>query len=109
MKKLSEFTILRAKRTMFGRAVCRLFGDQTGAVMMEYVVIGVLVVAACVAMVMLFGKQIRNQFAVMMDYMRGDTEEGKARVEKIDQDLPDEIETAEGEADSATNQGQSPE
>lgn len=106
MKKASKFAIERAKRTMLGRVLCRLFGDQAGQGMMEYVVIGVLIVAACVAVVMLFGKQIRNQFEVMMDYIRGDTKAGKERVIKIDTDLPGEIQTAEGEADSATNQGQ---
>ena len=93
MKKLSEFTIQRAKRTMFGRAVCRLFGDQTGAVMMEYVVIGVLVVAAAVAMVLAFGKGIRESFHKMVEALLGHP----SKVEQITDDstVSDDAETAE--------------
>ena len=35
--------IERAKRTWFGRMVCRLLGEERGAVAMEYVVIALLV------------------------------------------------------------------
>lgn len=65
MKKPSKFTIQRAKRTMLGRLACRLLGDQTGAVLMEYVVLGVLIVAAVVAAVMMFGGSIKDALATM--------------------------------------------
>lgn len=71
MKKASKFTIERAKRTIFGRVVCRLFGDQTGQAMMEYVVIGVLIVAAAVAMVVVFGENIQKSFQYMVNAIRG--------------------------------------
>ena len=65
MKKPSKFTIQRAKRTLVGRLACRLLGEQTGAVLMEYVVLGVLSVAAVVAAVMMFGGSIKDAFATM--------------------------------------------
>ncbi|MBR1608040.1 MAG: hypothetical protein IJ678_00315 [Kiritimatiellae bacterium] len=65
MKKPSIHALKRAKSTLLGRALCRLAGEERGMVMMEYVVIGVLVVAAAVAAISLFGKNIRNQFGVM--------------------------------------------
>lgn len=65
MKKTSKFMVARARRTMFGRAVCRLLGDQTGAVLMEYVVLGVLLVAAVVGAVVMFGEDIVGAFKVM--------------------------------------------
>ncbi|MBR1837617.1 MAG: hypothetical protein IJ783_10060 [Kiritimatiellae bacterium] len=65
MNKPSLRALARSKNTFFGRMLRRLVGEERGAVMMEYVVVGVLVVAAAVAMVMLFGKNIRNQFGVM--------------------------------------------
>jgi len=71
MKKPSPYAIKRAKRTLFGRVLCRLVGEQTGAVMMEYVVIGVLVVAAAVAMVLAFGKGIRESFWKMIEALLG--------------------------------------
>lgn len=63
--KLTSMKIAKAKKTRFGRFLCRLCGDQRGAVMMEYVVLGVLVVAAAVAIVMVFGNDIREKFNVM--------------------------------------------
>jgi len=65
MKKLSSSKIKNIKSTRLGRLLSRLVGDEAGQGMMEYVVIGVLVVAAAVAVVMLFGDQIRTQFAKM--------------------------------------------
>ena len=67
MKKPSEFALKRAKSTLVGRLVCRLLGDQTGAVLMEYVVLGVLLVAAVVAAVVYFGKGIKGGFHIMTD------------------------------------------
>ena len=66
MKKPSAYTIHRAKATLAGRILCRLFGEQTGAVMMEYVVIGVLVVAAAVGIVTIFGETIVEQVDIMI-------------------------------------------
>ncbi len=70
--KMTPLKIAKAKSTRFGRMLCRLFGDQCGAVMMEYVVLGVLVVAAAVAMVLVFGKQIRDGFKHMSTAVRGE-------------------------------------
>lgn len=61
MKKPSTYALKRAKSTLFGRLLCRLVGEQTGAVMMEYVVIAVVVVAAAVAIFMVLGKIIRKE------------------------------------------------
>ena len=77
MKKMKDeakraLLIARAKRTALGRFLCRLAGDNAGAVMMEYVVLGVMVVAAVVAIVMLFGQQIRVSFDKMLKSLRGE-------------------------------------
>ena len=65
MKNPARFKIERAKRTLIGRIFCRLLGDQTGAVLMEYVVLGVLLVAAVVGAVMMFGDSIKDAFDTM--------------------------------------------
>lgn len=54
--------IARAKRTWFGRMLCRLLGDDKGAVMMEYVILAVLIAAAAVVAVAMFGKTIVGMF-----------------------------------------------
>lgn len=56
--KLKKLRITRAKRTATGRFVCRLLGDECGAVAMEYVVIALLVVAAAVGAAVYFGRAI---------------------------------------------------
>ena len=76
------------KATRAGRAMTRLFGEEKGAVLMEYVVLGVLLVAAVVAAVIVFGNRERDAFDVMGKSISGDTagaqqkqEEGKGRQE----------------------------
>ena len=61
-----------AKRTALGRFLCRLLGDEAGQTIMEYVVLGVMVVAAAVAIVMLFGQQIRASWDKMIKALRGE-------------------------------------
>ena len=56
--KLKKLRITRAKRTAMGRFVCRLWGDECGAVAMEYVVIALLIVAAAVGAAVFFGRGI---------------------------------------------------
>lgn len=72
MKGKAKHWRVDAKRTMLGRFICRLLGDEAGQTIMEYVVIGVMVVAAAVAIVMLFGQQIRASFDKMIKSMRGE-------------------------------------
>ena len=70
-KQKQAMMLARAKRTALGRFLCRLCGDTAGAVMMEYVVLGVLVVAAVVGLVIAFGGGIKDSFKVMIDAILG--------------------------------------
>lgn len=79
--KMNTLKIAKAKSTRLGCMLCRLFGDECGAVMMEYVVVGVLVVAAAVAIVMVFGKSIRQKFNVMIGTLDGDPNTVATQVE----------------------------
>lgn len=62
-----------AQRTRLGRILCRLAGDQTGAVMMEYVILGVMIAAAATLAVIFFGKQIVGSFTTMNESTSGHT------------------------------------
>ena len=66
MNSFAKAKIERAKRTLVGRLVCRLLGDQTGAVLMEYVVLGAMVAAAAVALILIFGKGVRGRLMEMI-------------------------------------------
>ncbi len=50
---------VRAKKRL-----CRLLGDRTGGVMMEYVILAVLIAAAVVVAVAMFGKTLVGMFDV---------------------------------------------
>ena len=50
----------RAKNSLCGRTLRRLLGEEKGAVAMEYIVIALLVAAAVVGLVMVFGGNLRN-------------------------------------------------
>ena len=63
---------LRAKKSILGRIVCRVAGEETGAVMMEYVIVATLIAAAVAVAVFFFGADIANMFASMGDSVRGD-------------------------------------
>lgn len=52
----------RIMNSRFGRICKRIAGEETGAVMMEYVIIAVLIAAACVVAVAMFGKTIVGMF-----------------------------------------------
>jgi len=69
--------ILRAKRSRVGRVACRLLGDEKGAVMMEYVILGVLIAAAAVVAVTVFGKNIVAMFNISTQAVSGNTEKAE--------------------------------
>ena len=50
----------RAKKSLCGRVLRRFLGEESGAVAMEYIVIALLVAAAVVGLVMVFGGNLRN-------------------------------------------------
>ena len=52
----------RAKKSLCGRVLRRIAGEEKGAVAMEYIVIALLVAAAVVGLVMVFGGNLRNMF-----------------------------------------------
>lgn len=63
------------RNTRLGRGLARFVGDVKGAVAMEYIVIALLIGAAVVALVMVFGGNIRNMFGKTNDVMTSTTVE----------------------------------
>lgn len=62
------------KSTRAGRAMARLFGEDKGAVMMEYVVLAALLVAAVVGAVIVFGNRIRSGINASTQSLGGNTD-----------------------------------
>ena len=76
--KKSLSIVERAKKTVIGRVICRIAGEETGAVMMEYVIVAVLIAAAVAAGAWFFGKDIMNMFGVAGRAATGDDDGGRA-------------------------------
>ena len=69
-----------------GKFLCRIVGEETGAVMMEYVIIAVLVAAAAVVGIIYFSRTMNEQGAAATSALAGETKEavshtGKAKKE----------------------------
>ena len=88
--------IERAKRTWFGRMVCRLLGEERGAVAMEYVVIALLVAAAVVGIVIVFGDNIAKMFGSTTRSLTGTEGVKEAGEDRAKQaaDVPGEVKGA---------------
>lgn len=92
--------IRKAKESALGRVFCRLFGDEGGAVMMEYVVIAVLIAAAAVAVVTLFGGVISDQFIYMVKVITDGPDVAKAWLTQQRQKRRGEVPPAQGTVDT---------
>lgn len=77
-----ERAIRNAKRTALGRTMCRLAGDKAGGVMMEYVILALLIAAAVVVAVTMFGKTIVGMFDTNAKAMTGDHSGAKETLEQ---------------------------
>ena len=84
---MRKMHLSRAKKTLCGRILCRLICDEKGAVAMEYIVIALLVAAAVVGLVMVFGGNLRNMFAKTNDTL---TATKVKEVDEAGQNLRDE-------------------
>lgn len=68
----------------FGKLLRRLVGEETGAVMMEYVILAVLIAAAAVVAIAYFGKTVTSEANVAATAMTGHgnaaaTQQGKVQ------------------------------
>lgn len=93
-----------AKRSALGRALCRLFGDRAGGVMMEYVILAVLVAAAVVVAVMFFGKNIKKGFNAMGQTVAGESGKAANDVAAMKADADTSEQTSEDHRTSISDQ-----
>ncbi len=80
----------------------RLLGEETGAVAMEYIVIGLLVAAAVVGLIMVFSGELRNMLGTTNTVMNQKTVEG---VEKVAGDFDASKDKYEKQNTAAKNAG----
>lgn len=77
--------INKIKQSRFGRIVCRMFGEERGAVMMEYVIVAVLIAAAVAVGAWYFGRSVNNEFRVASHAVVNDNT-GAYKVQEAAQD-----------------------
>ena len=73
----------KMKNSKFGKFIRRIAGEETGAVMMEYVIVAVLIAAACVVAIAYFGKTITGQTNAAAQAASGNAHEAATTVENV--------------------------
>ena len=81
---MREKRLERMKHSRMGRFIRRMLGETRGA-MMEYVIVAVLIAAACVVAVAMFGKTIVGMFDVAAKGATGDHSGAKEALEETQQ------------------------
>ena len=92
----------RAKKSLCGRALRRVLGEESGAVAMEYIVIALLVAAAVVGLVMVFGGDLRNMLDKTNQTM---TSKKVSDVETVGSDYRNEQDKMKAENETAVKAG----
>ncbi|MBE6372677.1 MAG: hypothetical protein IJH79_07315 [Lentisphaeria bacterium] len=92
--------IRNLKKTRFGRFVCQVLGNEKGAVAMEYVVLAVLIAAAIVVAVAVFGKTIVGMFDVAGKGASAQHTEAKSTLDKVQEEQKSGAEQASQYHDS---------
>lgn len=86
--------IEKIKTSKFGRLVCRVLGEETGAVMMEYVIIAVLIAAAVAVGAWYFGRSVNNEFRVASDGVTGNDTQAQIDQKKAQDNVKKQEEAA---------------
>ena len=73
------------RNSWLSKALVRLLGEEKGAVMMEYVIVAVLIAAACVVAVAMFGKTIVGMFDTASKGATGDHTGAKQSLDQTQQ------------------------
>ena len=76
----------KLNKVQLKKLMCRLMGDRTGGVMMEYVILAVLIAAAAVVAVMYFGRGIVTNLSTSTHAMAGESAAASASSQKAKSD-----------------------
>ena len=61
-QKINNRSLVRWKRTAAGKLLCRILGEEKGAVTIEHIIVAFLIVAACIVALAMFGMTIMGMF-----------------------------------------------
>ena len=94
----------KAMNSFMGRVLRRLAGEEKGAVMMEYIVIALLIAAAALVAVGVFGNTTSGMFATLTSYLTNQKEDGDATLTIVQTTARDAGRTAAGDHVNTVNQ-----
>ena len=93
----------KATNSFVGRVLRRLLGEENGAVMMEYIVIALLIAAAAVVAVGVFGSVASGMFASLTNYMTNQRDIGNSRLKQVRENANSGIGNAQTHVNSNIN------
>ena len=79
----------KATNSFVGRVLRRLLGEEKGAVMMEYIVVGLLIAAVAVVAIGVFGNTASGLFGTLTHVLRGAPTDARAKLKEVDKNALD--------------------
>ena len=95
----------KATNSFVGRVLRRLLGEENGAVMMEYIVIALLIAAAALVAVGVFGNMTSGMFATLTGYLTNQKENADNTLTTVQTTAQGGGRTAAGAHVNIINQG----
>ena len=93
---MKKRNFMKAKNSFLGRVLRRLFGEETGAVMMEYIVVALLIAAVAVVAISAFGGYASELFGTLGFAMAGKSTAARDSLTKADDNFISSTEIAKG-------------
>ena len=85
----------KVRNSFLGRVLCRLLGEEKGVAMLEYIILGLLIAAACVIGVSFFGHTATGMLGVLSAAMIGDPGRSDELQTELQSHLDENIEASQ--------------
>lgn len=85
----------KAANCFAGRVLRRLLGEEKGVVMMEYIIVGLLIAAACVIAVAFFGHNITGMFGSLGSSVQGNPQAADEQQQKMQRNQDDNVKNSQ--------------
>ena len=100
---MSKKNLMKAKNSFLGRVLRRLLGEEKGAVMMEYIVIALLIAAAAVVAVGVFGSVASGMFGTLTNVLTNQTDTAVIRLGQVRTNANDGISSSQDHVNKDIN------
>ena len=97
---MKKRNFMKAKNSFLGRVLRRLLGEETGAVMMEYIVVALLIAAVAVVAVSAFGGYASELFGTLGFAMGGKSTAARTSLTNADTTHDKGLNKAKGHVDA---------